>query len=318
MIKSTIVIPNFNGMKYIENCMKSIYTNIPCDVVIVDNASTDGSREWISQNCAEHKLIYNDENKGFCGAVNQGILASETEYVILLNNDTEVDDNFVAELEKIMDENPKAFSASAKLISLHDKTKIDDAGDYYCALGWAFAKGKGKNPDTFNCDKKIFAACGGAAIYRKEVFDKIGLFDENHFAYLEDIDIGYRAKIYGYDNLFAHKALVYHAGSATSGSRYNVFKTRLSSRNSVYLIHKNMPFLQWIINLPFLLLGYLVKTAFFIKKGMGKEYLAGVGRGIGLSFSKEGRERKVKFTFANIGNYCRIQLELWRNIFYLI
>lgn len=318
-MKSTIVIPNYNGMKYIENCMTSIYKNIPCKLVIVDNASTDKSREWIISNLKDKaEIILNDENIGFCGAVNQGIKASDTKYVILLNNDTEVDENFVYELEKLMDEDEKVFSASSKMIALHDKSKMDDAGDYYCALGWAYAAGKGKSPKNFKVDKKIFASCGGAAIYRREVFEKIGYFDENHFAYLEDIDIGYRAKIYGYSNMFASKAVCYHAGSAASGSRYNVFKTKLASRNSVYLIHKNMPVVQWIINLPFLCLGYLIKTLFFIKKGMGKEYINGIVKGWKLAFSKSGREHKVRFKLKNCGYYIKIQLELWINIFRLL
>ena len=316
-MKSTIVIPNYNGMKYIQKCLESVEKNVTCEIIIVDNASTDGSREWITSHFPHIKLICNEQNEGFCKAVNQGILEATTEYVILLNNDTEVDVHFVEELERVLDNNPGLFSASAKMIALHEQDKMDDAGDFYCALGWAFARGKGKHPSCYEKNYPVFASCGGAAIYRREVFDEIGLFDENHFAYLEDMDIGYRAKIYGYQNMFAADAIVYHAGSATSGSRYNAFKTRLASRNSVYLVHKNMPLLQLFINLPLLLLGYLVKTLFFIKKGMGKEYVTGVMNGWKLAFSKEGRAHKVPFTRKHCGNYFKIQLELWINIFRL-
>ena len=92
-----------------------------------------------------------------------------------------------------------------------------------------------------------------------DILKEIGLFDENHFAYLEDVDLGYRAKIHGYDNFYEPLAVCYHAGSGFSGSRYNEFKVNLSSRNSIYLILKNMPLLQLLINLPFLLLGFLTK-----------------------------------------------------------
>ncbi len=117
---------------------------------------------------------------------------------------------------------------------------------------------------------KFFTSCAGAAIYRKKIFEKIGYFDEEHFAYLEDIDVGYRARINGYENWYAPKAIVYHIGSGTSGSRYNHFKTRYSSRNNIYLIYKNMPFLQILLNLPFLILGFGMKILFFTQKRNGK------------------------------------------------
>lgn len=191
---------------------------------------------------------------------------------------------------------------------------IDGAGDLYCALGWAYARGKGRMTDTCKDSKEIFASCGGAAIYRRAVFEQIGYFDENHFAYLEDMDIGYRAKIYGYQNIYLPKAVVKHAGSAVSGSRYNEFKIKLSSRNSIYLIYKNMPFLQILINLPFLLLGFFIKTLFFVKKGFGIVYVKGLGKGIFSCFQDEFRQKKVKFQVENLGNYVKIQWELWINM----
>ena len=146
---------------------------------------------------------------------------------------------------------------------------------------------------------------------------KVGLFDEEHFAYFEDIDIGYRAKIYGYRNKFAANSIVYHAGSAASGSRYNTFKTKLASRNSVYLIYKNMPALQILLNLPFLVMGFLIKTVFFARKGMGRDYVSGLVQGIRLSASPCGRRHRQKFDRHRIGNYVSVQFDLWRNLFRL-
>ena len=126
---------------------------------------------------------------------------------------------------------------------------------------------------------KIFASCGGAAIYRTELVKQLGGFDEEHFAYLEDIDLGYRAQIAGYENWYLPKAVVYHVGSGTSGSRYNQFKIRYSSRNNVYMLYKNMPLLQILLNLPFLVLGFTVKLIFFASKKYGREYAAGIKNG---------------------------------------
>lgn len=323
MVKSTVVIPNYNGIKYIEACLESLYggTTTDIEVVVVDNASTDGSMELVRDKFPKVQLIINSVNTGFSHAVNQGIRRSSSPYVILLNNDTRVELDFIHELEKVMDndKSKKVFSAQAKMVSLHDKDIIDDAGDYYCALGWAFARGKGKTPNQYNNDCNIFASCAGAAIYRRELFceDKVGLFDEEHFAYFEDIDIGYRAMLLGYRNVFASKAIVYHAGSATSGSRYNSFKTKLASRNSIYIIYKNMPTWQIILNLPFLITGFIIKTLFFAKKGMGKEYIVGLANGFKLSTSDKGKNNRFDFSSKSFPRCIYVQILLWINMFRL-
>lgn len=317
-IRSTVVIPNYNGIAYIKNCLDSLLKEqekTSFKVIVVDNHSTDGSKEVVIQDYPSVKLIAFDENTGFCKAVNAGIEASDTEYVILLNNDTTVEKGFVSELEKVMDQKPKAFSAGSKMVDMKNPEVIDDAGDFYCALGWAFARGTGKLANNYTDVVEVFSACAGAAIYRRSVFEEIGLFDELHFAYLEDLDIGYRAKIFGYKNYFAPASVVCHKGSAASGSRHNAFKVDLSSRNSVYVIYKNMPLIQQLLNLPFFLVGYLVKWLFFVRKGLGGKYAKGVFGGIKRNFGKEAKRHKVKFHFKNLKYYLIIQWELWKNVF---
>ena len=309
---TTVVIPNYNGIEYLKNCLDSLLkgTNVP-EIIVVDNDSSDGSRELVTAEYPKVRLITFAENRGFDAAVNAGIKAADTEYVFLLNNDTVVAENCVEELEKAMENADRCFSVGAKMINMKFPGKIDDAGDFYCALGWAFARGKDKDVSGYQKPGRIFAACAGAAVYRRELFETVGYFDEEHFAYLEDIDIGYRANILGYRSEYAPKAVVYHAGSGFSGSRHNPFKVDLTARNSIYLIYKNMPVLQMILNLPFLLLGYLIKFLFFLKKGMGKVYLKGIAKGFRLSFSERGRKNKVKFKAKNLPHYLYIQWELW-------
>lgn len=316
---TTVVIPNYNGISYLEDCLASIYegTKIP-KVIVVDNGSSDGSDKTAAEKFPEVRLIRLLENTGFCHAVNVGIREADTEFVFLLNNDTKVDKDCVEELEKAMLSSKRTFSAGAKMIRMKFPEKTDDAGDFYCALGWAFARGKDKPVRNYEKSGRIFAACGGAAMYRRELFEEIGLFDEAHFAYLEDIDLGYRANIYGYKNIFVPKAKVLHAGSATSGSKHNAFKVALSAQNSIYLIYKNMPALQVLLNLPFLLLGFLLKTLFFVKKGLGREYVRGLKKGFSLSFSKEGRERRVRFQAGRFPAYFWIQLELLLSFLYFL
>ncbi len=308
----SVVIPNFNGIAFLDSVLASLegQTLNNFEVILVDNGSTDGSCSFVTANYPWVHLIELSENFGFCGAVNAGIRAAKAPYVLLLNNDTEVKEDFVEEMLAAIRRHKNAFSCGARMVQYHDRDKLDDVGNYYCALGWSFARGRGKDIHAYETEDRIFSACAGAAIYRKKILEKIGYFDEEHFAYLEDTDIGYRSRIYGYENWYAPKAIVYHVGSGTSGSRYNQFKTRYSSRNNIYLIYKNMPLLQIILNLPFLVAGFLVKFLFFAVKGMGKEYAAGIKNGFSISM----KNKKVPFRMKHLPNYCKIQLELWINI----
>lgn len=309
--KTTVVIPNYNGQAFLDDCLSSL-GNVP--IIVVDNGSADESVQMIQERYPHVKLIRNEVNRGFCGASNQGMDAVETPYVFLLNNDTKVDSDCISKLESCMESDESIFSVQAKMLQMAHPELIDDAGDYYCALGWAFARGKGKDSEKYDKKSKIFAACGGAVLYRKKYLKITGGFDENHFAYLEDIDLGYRARIQGLKNLIEPEAIVYHVGSGASGSRYNKFKVDLSSRNNIYLFCKNMPFLQLLLNFPFLLVGICVKWLFFLRKKLGKAYLEGVVNGFRLSFSEAGRKKHVPFRVQNLGHYLRIQLELWWNI----
>ena len=316
MSKVTVVIPNYNGVKYIENCLNSLLNQTidNCNIIVIDNASTDRSEKLVKEKYPNVQVVINETNKGFSSAVNKGIELANSKYVILLNNDTCVENDFVEKMLDSIEKSEKIFSVSAKMIQMSDKTKLDGAGDMYCALGWAYARYKGKGVQKGKRSANVFSACAGAAIYRKDAFLKIGMFDNDHFAYLEDMDIGYRARIFGYINKYEPGAIVYHVGSAVSGSRYNEFKVELSARNSIYLIYKNMPILQIIINLPLLLIGYLIKYLFFVGKGLSKQYIKGLKDGFILCKSEKGKANKVKFKFSRMWQYIVIQFELWINM----
>ena len=172
--KVTVVIPNYNGLKFMDPCFKALNLQLcrDFDILVVDNGSTDGSVEWLK----EHEIpsIFLEKNTGFSGAVNVGIKASKTPYVILLNNDTEPDCHYIGEMIKAIERSPKIFSVSSKMIQLYDHSKMDDAGDMYTLLGWAFQRGVGRPATGYNRSCSVFSACAGAAIYRREVFETIG------------------------------------------------------------------------------------------------------------------------------------------------
>ena len=281
-MKVSIVIPNYNGEIFLPDCLNALINQTFKDfeIILVDNGSNDDSIRTAIQIYPEIEIVALKENTGFAYAVNEGIKHAKGEYVILLNNDTIPFPNFVKNQYKMIKDKPELFSCSAMMIRNDNRKLIDDAGDYMCVLGWAFADGKDKPVRNYCVPHEVFASCAGAAIYRKAVFEKIGMFDNDFFAYLEDIDVGYRAKLHGYHNLYNPYARVYHIGSASSGSRYNKFKVYTSARNSMYLIRKNMPLWQIIINFPFLFAGVAVKMIFFAKKGLSKDYFKGITTGI--------------------------------------
>lgn len=312
MCEVTVVIPNYNGEAFLLPCLEALYCNtkIKIAVLIVDNGSDDQSVKKAQAVYPQADYILLDQNYGFCRAVNEGIRRCHTPYVILLNNDTKICPGFVEHLLACIKRSDRIFSVEAKMLQDQNRTRIDSGGTFYNALGWAFARGKDEPSGQYDRRELVFAACAGAAIYRKRIIEQIGYFDERHFAYLEDIDIGYRARLSGYVNVYEPKAVVFHVGSGASGSRYNAFKIKYSSRNNIYMIYKNMPFVQILLNLPLLLAGFSFKFLFFCKKGFGSEYGKGLLQGLRMCR----REDRFHVRKGQAFQYVRVQIELWINV----
>lgn len=322
-MKVSVVTPNYNGIEFLNNYFETllIQSRFIEEIIIIDNASTDGSIEFIEEFISSSNypinivLIKNEENLGFAPAVNQGIRIAKSEYIFSINNDVELEWNCIEEILKSMDESislgENPFSIQSKMIQHYNRKLIDDAGDEYTILAWTKKMGDGQPIEKYADKREIFSSCAGSALYRKSVLEEIGLFDENFFAYVEDVDLAYRAQIYGYKSFFAPNSIVYHYGSATSGSRYNEFKIRLAARNNVFLIYKNFPLLQKIINFIFLFLGFLIKYIFFVRKGYGSIYLDGLKEGL----RNRKKLNKTPFLRKNWKNYFKIEWKLIKNTF---
>ena len=313
MSRVTIIIPNYNGAAFIKKCIDSLkYQSFKdFEVIVVDNGSSDESKEYLEdlelyENNLNIKVIYLEENLGFAGGVNVGLYACSSEYVILLNNDTEAFHDYVEKLVNAIEKSNKIFAINPLMINAHDKKLVDDAGDGYSLLGWGYQIGVGEPVEDFTKKRTVFSACGGAAIYKKSILDEIGYFDEMHFAYLEDMDLSFRARLKGYIIGFEPKAKVYHLGSATSGSKYNSFKVRLAARNNIYLIYKNMPNIQIVFNILPLTLGTVIKMGFFLKKGFLKDYIKGLTEG----FKNLKNCERVDFKNIRKAGILSLQIEL--------
>ncbi len=240
----SIVIPNWNGKRFLTGCLDSLakQTYKLLEVIVVDNGSEDGSVEFLTQNYPDVKIARFEVNTGFSKAVNRGILESEGEFVVLMNNDTTCKETWISELVKAIKQHPEAGSAGCKMLAYDDHRILDGAGDGYRRGGLPGRIGhREADNGQFDTARYILGACGGAALYRRTLFDDIGLFDEDYFAYLEDVDMGLRAQSAGYKCIYVPSAIIYHLGCGTTGSGYSPLVVKLSARNNWNTIVKNIP-----------------------------------------------------------------------------
>jgi hypothetical protein len=240
----SVVIPNWNTRRFLGSCLRSLreQTFRDFEIILVDSGSTDDSLSFVAENFPEVRTIALGENRGFSGAVNAGIAASDSELVVLLNNDTEQDPAWLASLVRAAEAYPKAGSFASKLVDFHERHVLDGAGDALRKSGLPYRLGHGEQDfGQFEKPVPVFGACAAAALYRREMLDDIGLFDEDFFAYCEDGDLSFRAQLAGYGCLYVPGAVVYHVGSASTGGKRSPTATRLGTRNSVCLLVKNLP-----------------------------------------------------------------------------
>lgn len=303
----TIVIPNYNNKELLDNLLISVSQALSLSqVIIVDNASQDGSARFIEEKYPEITLIKNDTNRGFARAVNQGIELVDTEFVFLLNNDTIIMEDTIEKLLECIQTSPDIFAVSSRMIQYNNRNLLDDVGDEYTIMGWSKRRGYNRDISNYLEDGEVFSACAGAALYRMSALEKTGLFDENFESYVEDMDLSFRARLSGFRAYYSSKAIVYHYGSATTGSRYNAFKVRISARNNIYLIYKNMALWMKVCNAVFIALGILIKYVFFRRKNLGGEYMSGIMEG----FSTKNRLTKSQRPLINS---LKIEWELIRS-----
>jgi GT2 family glycosyltransferase len=240
----TVIIPTFNGEKLLPGCLDSLARQrySPFRTVVVDNGSTDASSALLAGRYPAVAVIRMGRNTGFAPAVNAGIRRAETELVALLNNDTEAQPDWLAALVAALDADPGAAFCASKMIDFADRGVIDSAGNCYASNGRSVPRGfLSQDRGQYDAPAEVFGACAGAALYRRALFDRVGLFDERFVSYKEDVDLDFRAQLAGMRCLYAPSAVCRHIGGATSGRRKSDLAVRLSTRNGIALFFKNMP-----------------------------------------------------------------------------
>ena len=241
MTRVSIVIPNWNQSALLAATLRTLRAQTWQDfeVIVVDNGSADDSRYMVARDFPETRLIALPENVGFARATNIGLKASKAELLVCLNNDVECEPAWLAALVRAIDARPEAGSVASLMLDAKRPGIIDAAGDAMSLVAWNVGHGEADGP-RFREPREILSACAGAAIYRRGVFEAIGWFDENFFAWFEDVDLGIRAQLAGFRCWYEPAAVVRHWGSATAQAMSDR-KVFLTVRNGLMLFFKTMP-----------------------------------------------------------------------------
>jgi GT2 family glycosyltransferase len=256
----SIVIPNYNGSAYLGNCLDSLasQTYKRMEIVVVDNASRDRSVEIVQNAALEAILVRESRNLGFAAGVNAGIRASQGDWVAVLNNDTETAPDWLTQCVRAIQNHPGAAFLACRILDYADRNHIYSAGDCFLRAGIGYRRGQQQvDREDFHQECEIFAASGCAGLYRREVFEKVGGFDERFFAYLEDVDLGLRLQAAGFEGYYVPKAEVYHHGAATSGGEFSPLSVRLRTQNSLLILLKSLPGQVLVRCTPMIILGQL-------------------------------------------------------------
>ncbi|MFH0984191.1 MAG: glycosyltransferase family 2 protein [Candidatus Omnitrophota bacterium] len=273
----SVIILNWNGLHLLPDCLESLaqQTWRNFETIFVDNGSVDGSADWVKTHYPQVRVICLDSNRGFCGGNNAGIRAAEGEFIVLLNNDTLVERGWLENLCRVVMSDPKIAACDSKILYFNERNRIWTSGANYSIAGTTSGRWAEKL-DGKECQQSsdVFVACACAAIYRKSVFDEIGLLDEDFFAGYEDVDWSFRAHLCGYRIVNVPLARVYHKVSATHGLNSKMF-VRNGQRNVSAVYIKNMP--QPLFT-RFLLLHFIYTLGsmmFFLKIGRGCAFFQG-------------------------------------------
>ncbi len=236
----SIVIPNWNGIKHLPTCLDSLgrQTYQPLEVIVADNASSDGSQELLRASYPQVQLVQLPQNQGFTGACNAGMRAARGAIIALLNNDTEVDPAWVAEIVSAFERHSEAGIVASKMLLFDQRDTLHTAGDFYRVDGRPGNRGVWQKDIDYGTEEYVFSACGGSAAYRRTLLDEIGLLDDDFFFSCEDVDLAWRAQLAGWRCVYAPQAVVYHRLAATGGGTTASF---YDGRNYLWLIAKNYP-----------------------------------------------------------------------------
>jgi GT2 family glycosyltransferase len=272
--KASIIVVNFNRVNLLEKCLRSLDAQSTQDfeTIVVDNGSVDGSVEMLENRFPQVRVIQNPDNFGFCRANNQGFQAARGAYFLVLNNDAEAHTDWVKSLVECADANPEAGMVASKIYVAGSQQKIDKIGHLIYWDGQNRGRGAGEQDFGQYDEEEILWPDGCAALYRAQMIQETGGFDEDFFAYADDAELGLRGRLLGWKAVLAKRAVVYHHRGATLG-KYNPERIALIERNRLWLVWKHFPW--WLV---------LLNPVFFGLRTLGALFWSARGEGEATHF----------------------------------
>jgi GT2 family glycosyltransferase len=281
--KVTVVIPHWNGEEILRRCLLSLKKSRYRDfqILVVDNGSTDDSVGMVKAEFPNVRLVESPVNLGFAAGCNLGIRSSESPCVLILNNDTEVDPNWLGPLVQTAESDPRIAAVQPKMLSIYDRRRFDycgAAGGEIDIFGYPFARGR--LFDTMELDegeydqkKTIFWSTGAATLFNRSVLKKVGLFDETFFAHMEEIDLNWRIQWAGYRIVFEPASVVYHQTGATLNEQ-QLKKMVLNHRNNLLMLLRNHTSITLLWLFPIRLFFEMITLGFSLATGQWKRFIA--------------------------------------------
>jgi len=280
MANVSIIVVNYNGQELIVDCLKALEAQKFQDfeVILVDNGSSDQSLDRIKKfteqtsTATPIRVIQLEKNVGFAAGNVEGLKRAQGEYIALLNNDTEPDDMWVAELASAMRDHPEVGICASKMI-VHGANVLDSAGLMYSTLLKGYNRGEGESGSKYTEPEYVFGASGGAALCRRKMIDEIGFLDEDFFLIHEDVDLSFRAQLAGWKVLYVPTARVYHKVRSSIGTMSDT-AVYYTLRNADFVKVKNIPLALLLRCLPGFFIGLMTEFIYFaIKHGRLRVYL---------------------------------------------
>ncbi len=291
----SIVIPNWNGMEHLSSCLESVrrQTYKAAEVILVDNGSTDGSTGFIKTSFPEVILILFGTNRGFAAAVNRGIETATGDIIALLNNDIELEPQWLERAMSGLLHHKEAGSAACKMLRYDNRTIIDAVGDGLTRGANPLTRGAGMHQGAISDREEfIFGACAGAALYKKGLFTSVGTFDESFISYYEDADLAFRSQLAGFKCIYVPSAVCYHKRGATAKKMKAHYPIRMQERNLTAFHIKNIPAMVLLRRFPVILASRIRRLFRLTLSGLGVPAWSGLLEGLAL-IPEMIRKRKI-------------------------
>lgn len=270
----SVIVLNWNGLNVVGDCLMSLreQTFREFEVIVVDNGSTDGSRNFVIENFPETRSVSLEKNYGFCGGNNHGFKYAKGDFLALLNNDAFADREWLKELYNGIISSPAVGFCASKILFFDSREYIDSAGDGFGICGVGFKRGHRSESYNFSLSEEVFGACGAGVIFKRAMLEDIGFFDEDLFLIHEDVDLSFRARLRGFKCLFIPSALIYHKCNETLG-RFSDSYVYYGQRNLEIVYLKNMPLKFMIRYFHHHIFYNFLAFFYFLFKGKGWVFL---------------------------------------------